>query len=274
MTLDARQSLHPVTGNPLAFVGLFMLAGALGGFFVLNPLVASLFWLEFSGLAGIPGQYGEFIIGRMGQMLDPGQLRFGSIFACIGAAMGAGFGLFAWILMRRSTDIRTLTDTLAQSIPDLIAGGESNRVEFKSTLRWDVVKDSPNKALETVIAKTIVGFLNRSGGNLLIGVEDDGAIYGLEKDYQSLRRKDRDGFEQALMDVVKRFAGGETCALVHVLFSKLENKDVALVIVEPAHRPVYLTHGGKAEFYLRTGNSTRALDARETMDYAEKHWAK
>ncbi len=274
MMLNARQTLHPVTGNPFAFVGLFMLAGALFGFFVLNPLIASLFWLEFSGAAGIPGQYGEFIAGRMGRMFDPGQLRFGTIFACIGAAMGAGFGLFALVLVRRTTDIRKLTDTLTQSIPDLIAGGESDRVEFKSTLRWDLVKDSPNKALETVIAKTIVGFLNRRGGNLLIGVEDDGAIYGLERDYQSLRRKDRDGFEQAVMDIVKRFAGGETCAMVHVLFSRIEEKDVALVIVEAAHQPVYLTHGGKAEFYLRTGNSTRALDARETMDYAGKHWAK
>lgn len=270
---DDRKSLHPMVRNPFVFVGLFALAGGVFGFFVLNPLVASLFWLEFSWVADIPGEYEKFITDRLGSMFETAQLRFGLVFTGIGAVMGVGFGLIARVLLRNAIDVRVLSEQITDAVPDLIAGGESGRVEFKSTLRWDVAKGVPNKALEAVIAKAIVGFLNGQGGNLLIGVEDDGTVFGLEQDYQTLRRKDRDGFEQLLMDLVKRFAGGETCASVHVLFSRIEDKDVALVIVEPAHRPVYLNHGGKSEFYLRTGNSTRALDARETMDYARKRWA-
>ncbi|WP_068113415.1 AlbA family DNA-binding domain-containing protein [Tropicimonas marinistellae] len=254
------------------FVPGLALLGAVFGFLVLHPLVLSLVWIEFSrSVDGVDG-YGQFMLNHANKLTEPSNIGMGLAFAAIGAAMGWGFGLIARAQIRREADLRVLSEVVGDSIPDLIAGGESARVEFKSSMRWDVRKGQPNKALEMVIAKTIAGFLNSKGGTLLIGVTDEGAIHGLESDYATLRSKDRDGFELLLRDILKRFLGGHVSPHVHSVFSEVEGLDVCLVIVEPAPKPVYLTQGGKAEFLIRSGNSTRALDVRETMDYAAERW--
>lgn len=61
------------------------------------------------------------------------------------------------------------------SVEELIHRGESERLEFKSTLRWNLHTDSKDKRIEHAVLKTIAAFLNTQGGTLLIGVEDDGA---------------------------------------------------------------------------------------------------
>src|SRR6266571_9260234 len=78
------------------------------------------------------------------------------------------------------------------SLEALIAEGESDELEFKSTLRWDLKEGTVNKRLEEVIAKTVAAFANSQGGTLLIGVDDEGQVLGLEHDYLSLGDVDRD----------------------------------------------------------------------------------
>jgi hypothetical protein len=72
------------------------------------------------------------------------------------------------------------------SITDLIQEGESDELEFKSSLRWDYKQGKVNKELEGVIVKTVSAFANSDGGTLLIGVDDDGNALGIEKDLLSL----------------------------------------------------------------------------------------
>ena len=45
--------------------------------------------------------------------------------------------------------------------------------------------------MEHVVVKTVCGFLNAEGRTLLIGVDDDGQVVGLEKDLSTLGRKPR-----------------------------------------------------------------------------------
>jgi predicted HTH transcriptional regulator len=68
----------------------------------------------------------------------------------------------------------------------LVARGEDENLEFKSSARWDYREGQANKTLEVVIVKTIAGFLNGNGGILVIGVNDDGEVLGLEPDYKTL----------------------------------------------------------------------------------------
>jgi hypothetical protein len=86
-------------------------------------------------------------------------------------------------------------------IAELVKLGESAVLEFKSTLQWDVVEGKPNKALRKSSLETIAAFMNTEGGTLLIGVEDDGNIVGLEKDL-TLVGDSRDKFEQALVNII------------------------------------------------------------------------
>ena len=69
---------------------------------------------------------------------------------------------------------------------DLIAEGESDELEFKSSLRWDYKQEAVNKRLEDVVVKSIAAFGNGQGGTLLIGVNDVGTPLGLEHDYTTL----------------------------------------------------------------------------------------
>jgi hypothetical protein len=99
----------------------------------------------------------------------------------------------------------TKTDTASPpvTIDDLIAEGESDELEFKSTLRWDVKESKPSKLLEDVIVKTVAAFANVDGGTLIIGVSDGGEILGLAQDLQTLKEPDRDHFELHLRNLLE-----------------------------------------------------------------------
>jgi hypothetical protein len=75
--------------------------------------------------------------------------------------------------------------TIPVSIEDMISEGESDEVEFKGSLRWDFKQEIVSKKLEEVIVKSVAAFANAQGGTLLIGVDDEGTILGLERDYRS-----------------------------------------------------------------------------------------
>ena len=60
---------------------------------------------------------------------------------------------------------------------ELIKQGESKTLEFKSTLRWNLREDRKDDRHVTHAAlKTIAAFLNTEGGDLLLGVADDGSV--------------------------------------------------------------------------------------------------
>jgi predicted HTH transcriptional regulator len=66
---------------------------------------------------------------------------------------------------------------------ELIKRGESKSLEFKSTLRWSLKENRrDDKGVTHAALKTIAAFLNTEGGDLLIGVADDGSIVGIERD--------------------------------------------------------------------------------------------
>ena len=162
-----------------------------------------------------------------------------------------------------------------QHVRVLIAGGEGEKLEFKSSLRWDHREDRVNRALEAVVVKTIAGFLNAAGGTLLIGVDDAGATVGLSADYRSLRKPDRDGFELHLQQVIGRDLGEAVSAsFLTVNFHEIDGQDICQVTVEPSDYPIYVEHQNEALFYLRVGNGTRALPVDEVVRYVHSHWGR
>lgn len=159
------------------------------------------------------------------------------------------------------------------SIADrLITEGENDRVEFKSSIRWDFDNNSASKHLRESIAAAIAGMLNSEGGTLLIGVADDGTVLGIEKDLQTLRKPDTDGFELALTDIVKNYLGIEHMACVQTRFEQVDEKQICIVSVEKGSAPVFLAAGGTHKFYVRMGNSTCSLDVKATTSYIQTHW--
>lgn len=145
------------------------------------------------------------------------------------------------------------------------------------------------KPLETASLKTIAAFLNnREGGTLLIGVKDDGSVYGPDSDYASLRsekkpdKDDRDLFElhvnQAIINSV------ELAAAANVSYEILQvgGEDLCRAHVRPSAFPVEARvtevdkqgqHRKKVVFYGRFGNATRPVtDEVELERYKQQIW--
>ena len=158
-------------------------------------------------------------------------------------------------------------------VEKLISQGECDTVEFKSSARWDVRQNRENRALESVIIKTLAGFLNTRGGTLIIGVDDHGKIFGLESDYGTLsERRDRDGYQQFLVNLISSTLGKEICAHLSISFHAIDGRDVCVVQTARCGRPAYVKDGQQTKFYIRAGNTTQELGTRESVEYISTHW--
>ncbi len=131
---------------------------------------------------------------------------------------------------------------LKSELLEIIANGENSGVEFK---RDDV---RPEK-----IAKEVVAMANLKGGLLLLGVEDDGTITGIQ----------RDNIEEWIMD-------GVFAAKVHPMMLPFyeevnleENRRVAVIAFpQGTSKPYVLRHNGREDIYIRIGTTSR-LASRE-----------
>ncbi|MED5802382.1 ATP-binding protein [Gordonia sp. Z-3] len=164
------------------------------------------------------------------------------------------------------------------TLTELMAAGESDRLEFKSTARVNMHTGEKDARMEHVIVKTVSGFLNSGGGTLLIGVDDDGRPLGLDRDYATLKVPDADRFELWLRDLFSTSFGQNAAAAIGVTIEDVAADDgqrpVCRIICSPSTRPVYLRPGKKAdpEFWVRSGNSTRQLTIDEAAEYIMSRW--
>lgn len=160
------------------------------------------------------------------------------------------------------------------SVRELIASGESQTLEFKATARWNVRDSKADKAMEQMIVKTVAAFLNSDGGNLLVGVQDDGSISGIEPDHQVVGadKQNRDFYERWLTTLLLGQCGKEHTANLRISFVRLEEMDVCRIDVSRASTAVYIRENDQDKFYVRTGNSTNALTTSEAVAYHQERF--
>tara|TARA_R110001632_G_scaffold232806_3_gene374723 strand:- start:686 stop:1390 length:705 start_codon:yes stop_codon:yes gene_type:complete len=190
-----------------------------------------------------------------------------TLLTLFGSALGLVSGFFWSQLKKKDNLINVQQRLLYRDIAEIIADGENEKVEFKSSIRYDYLRKITNRDLELVIAKTIVGFMNTKGGKLIIGVDDDGNILGLENDFKTLKHKNKDGYEREVFRIISKQLGHKACFSNHVSFYNLNEKEVCVVDIEPSKEPVYVNDGTSTTFYVRTGNATYPLTVKETVDY-------
>lgn len=156
-------------------------------------------------------------------------------------------------------------------VGELITLGESYTLEFKSTLQWDIVKGERNMALRMSAIKTIAAFLNSEGGTLVVGVDDDGTILGLAPDL-TLLDGSADRFERTLVQLVAEHLGLHVAPFVRVRFESVDSARICVVDVERSPEPIFTKTDKGKEFFVRNGNTTRALDTEEAHRYVEMNW--
>ncbi|MEB3233296.1 MAG: response regulator [Leptolyngbyaceae bacterium] len=171
-------------------------------------------------------------------------------------------------LRRFLTTIRKIGDLYP--IPELITQPESPRLEFKSTFQWDVRQNCQNKALRFSILKSVAAFLNTEGGTLVIGVEDNGNIFGLEKDLSLLPKANLDQFEQTLINLIIERLGTESTQFINIRFEAIDNKSTCAIDVRKGSSPTFIKGEKKdLEFYVRAGNTSRSLNMQEFYTYLQ-----
>jgi hypothetical protein len=161
-----------------------------------------------------------------------------------------------------------------QSWKKLIAGGESNFVEFKSTLRYCLRQESPQKYIEFSIMKAVNALLNSEGGTLIVGVDDAGEVLGLENDLSSFGNKGKDGFLLHFDNMISSYLGKEYAADISGRFEVLEKQDIFVVEVSASNKPVFIDKDGAKLFFVRHSASSQPHDMSEAFEYISKHWNK
>ncbi|MXX81445.1 MAG: DUF262 domain-containing protein [Chloroflexi bacterium] len=148
----------------------------------------------------------------------------------------------------------------------LIAGGESDDVEFKSTLRMNLHSGAKDSRMEDAIVKTVAGFLNLKGGSLVIGVQDDGTPIGIEHD----EFESEDKMNLHLTNLLNDRLNPTIWANVHANFEDYGAKRVLTVRCDPSSKPVYDKHG---RLFVRTGHATRELSAQEAAEFVQAQFS-
>lgn len=176
-------------------------------------------------------------------------------------------------LIRKQRQLSISLDNLdEQELLKIIKQGENDRVEFKSSLRWDYRQNQMNKSLENVIMKTISAFLNTDGGILIIGIEDSGEVLGLENDYNTVSKKNRDGFILTLTNLINQHIGKYAHKFIDIKIISMQGEDVCIVQTEKSDAPVFLGKNDSEAFFIRASASSQRLNVSEIVGYIKSHW--
>lgn len=169
----------------------------------------------------------------------------------------------------------------------LINKGEGPIVEFKSSL---VAYKNANgevgysRHIKFKITKTIASFLNSKGGFLLIGVNDNKSIVGLENDFSLAGNKlknPKDYFNLELDKIIKENFKS-VASNINADFVEIDGKSIYILKIEPSSRPIFIfnntdrdKNNHRKEFYVRTtgASSINYNDIEEIAGYCLNHWS-
>jgi len=153
-----------------------------------------------------------------------------------------------------------------ERVQQLLDDGEGELVEFKSTLRWNLNNDKPGKEVEMSWLKTVVAFLNTNGGYLLIGVDDDSNILGIEADQFA----NEDKYLLHVNNLINQHIGLERSPYIRFSLVPVADSKILVVRCERSKTPAFLSIGKEEEFFIRTGPGSRKLPPSKIVAYLQE----
>jgi len=142
----------------------------------------------------------------------------------------------------------------------IIRSGETKKVEFKSTFRFNLKKQKDDDGLKRAVVTTINAFLNTQSGTLFIGVKDNGEVLGIENDHF----KNEDKFTLAIIQQIKNYMSEAIASKIDINFIDIDNKKIIRIDV-PMNWPEKTFMHWKEEglriekIYVRTGPESAEL---------------
>ena len=158
---------------------------------------------------------------------------------------------------------------------DLVAGGESQEVEFKAHAvlppgAGGKKGDGP-RDVGTVVRAVAAMLNSATGGTLLVGVEDDGAICGIEGEYALADRgkSNWDGWRLRLANVLCARLSPRNAFLRCAIERRPSGEhDVCLVRVAPSDEPVYVDK----RLYVRVSAQTVEMVGPDLVDFVARRF--
>lgn len=133
-------------------------------------------------------------------------------------------------------------------LQELIENGENSGVEFKR-----------DNLRPRTLAKELVAFVNFDGGRVLLGVDDDGTVSGLQRD--------PDEVEEWVMNVARDKIRPSIIPHFQVLRDVEPGRHVAVIRVDEGWTVHARYHNAKEEYYIRVGSEVRPM-RREELERA------
>ena len=243
--------------NPVMVI-FFMMCIAIATYIVMRMVqyFAASFWTEIEGID---------LAVLMDELL---MVILGAAVVCILYYEDDRHNLFKYTLgsfLEENSEALGLENRQREDILRLIRDGESERLEFKSTLRTNLETGETDKRMEKAVLKTIVAFLNTDGGNLLIGVDDDGEVIGA--DLQSFENKDKMGLH--LTNLISSKIGNSFLPYISFNLVDFDDKVVIRVKCDPCPLPVFYKDGKTEIFFVRSGPRTEELTGTTLLGYVK-----
>ena len=130
-----------------------------------------------------------------------------------------------------------------------IENGENKNTEFKSSFRYNLHTKTAQENIAHSSLKTLVAFLNTDGGELFIGVRDDGELLGLDNDFKVSGKgkgKDKDAFLLTLDNLISAQIGAIHMGNISIELPVIDETEIAVIKVRgKANAPVWLKNEGK-----------------------------
>lgn len=174
-------------------------------------------------------------------------------------------------------------------IRHLINQNETQRIEFKQTCFANVDdlgkqlnrkknRDYKQRCLEVnhKICKNIASFLNADGGTLLIGVEDDGNILGIEHEMQNEGIVKEEVYIKELAQLITNKLGKDCLTWLKFTSVELDDKTIAVVDCQRAQKPVLIPANENSkehtDLVVRKGTGSDKLTGYQLLNYIDAHF--
>jgi len=154
-----------------------------------------------------------------------------------------------------------MQESSGPNVAELVAGGETEGVEFKSTLRTNLHTGQTDDRLQYAVLKTIAAFLNAGGGTLLIGIADDGMPVGIGPD--SFPSEDKMSLH--LVNIIRDRIGELFGPYIHPEFVDHDGQRILFVRCERGPKPAFVKDGPAQWFYVRGANATSELTGQSVV---------
>ncbi|MCE7990960.1 MAG: hypothetical protein HEP71_03235 [Roseivirga sp.] len=162
-------------------------------------------------------------------------------------------------------------ETPEETLMREISQGENYRIEFKEAAKWNRHTNRKDKGLIDHTLKEICAFMNSAlGGKVILGVQDNGEITGIEDDINAVSDKENaeDAYNLFISDNIANRLSNEAIGHYLIHFYTLDQKRICTIEIDKAVKPVFFEN----DFYVRNQTQAMRLKTENAINYMDKHF--